>query len=165
MARRWRIRLLIAAIAVPLLILGLDSVQTIHWVGSTDLEIEFAITDAVTGSSIQGARVEVQSEGGFYAERMKQDFVLVADTEGFARKICGQSMCFGTESGLRLTNTFLVHLPWWRYRVVADGYEPSEWAEMDVIELRRQVRRAGKGKAKLLVPVSLHKKQIEPARE
>ena len=162
MARRWRIRLLIAAIALPLLVWGFDRVQTIYWVGSTDLEVEFVVTDAVTGGPIPGARVEVQSEGGFYEERDKQEFALVAGADGVARKECRRSMCFGTQSGLRFTNTFVVHLPWWRYRVVADGYDPTEWADLDVLELRRQVRRAGPGKSNLVVPVSLHKRHAEP---
>jgi len=158
MARRWRTLLLIAAIVVPLLLWGYDRVQTIYWVGSTDLEVEFAITDAATGSPIPGSRIEVQSEGGFYEEQDKQEFVLVAGAHGVARKECRGSMCFGTQSGLRFTNTFVVHLPWWRYRVVSEGYEPTEWTDVDVLELRRQVRRTSPGKAGLVVPVSLPKR-------
>lgn len=155
--RRWKWLLLIAC-AVPLLVWCCDRFQTIQWVGHTNLEIDFAVTDATTGSPIRGARVEVQSEGGFYEENFKQDFVLTTDVGGNARRECRQSMCFGTESGLRFTDTFAVHLPYWRYRVVADGYEPIEWADLDVLELRRQVRRDGPGKAKLVVPVSLHRR-------
>jgi hypothetical protein len=162
MARRWRIRLLISAVALPLLVWGFDRVQTIYWVGSTDLEVEFAITDAATGRSVPGAWVEVQSEGGFYEERDKQEFALVSGADGVARKECRDSMCFGTRSGLRFTDTFVVHLPWWRYRVVAEAYHPTAWANLDVLELRRQVRRAGPGKASLVVPVSLHKRPVEP---
>jgi hypothetical protein len=157
MARRWWKRLLVAAVVLPLLVWGCDSVQTIYWVGSTDLEVEFAVTDSATGSTIPDARVEVQSEGGFYEERDKQEFVLIAGADGVARKECHGSMCFGTQSGLRFTNTFVVHLPWWRYRVVAEGFDPTEWDNLDVLEQRRQVRRAGPGRAKLVVPVSLHK--------
>lgn len=157
MARRWWICVLAGAIAVPLLVWGFDRVQMIRWVGSTDLEVEFTVIDAATGNPIHGARIEVQSEGGFYVERDKQEFVLVAGPEGVARKVCQRSMCFGTQSGLRFTDTFVVHLPWWQFRVVADGYEPRERTELDGPEYVRQVRRAGPGKAKLVVPVSLHK--------
>jgi hypothetical protein len=162
MARRWWKRLLVAAVVLPLLVWGCDRFQTIYWVGSTDLEVEFAVTDAATGGPLPGSRVEVQSEGGFYAEDFKQEFALTADAGGSARKECPRSMCFGTQSGLRFTDTFVVHLPFWRYRGVAEGYESSEWADLDVLELRRQVRRAGPGKAKLVVPVSLHKRHAEP---
>lgn len=162
MSRRWWTRLLIAAVVLPLLVWGCDYVQTIHWVGSTDLEVEFVITDAATGGPVPGSRVEVQSEGGFYEERDKQEFVLATGADGVARKECRESICFGTQSGLRFTNTYVVHLPWWRYRVVAEGYTSTAWDELDVLELRRQVRRAGPAKANLAVPVSLHKKHAEP---
>src|SRR5436190_1799331 len=72
----------------------------------------------------RGARVEVQSEGGFYDERERREFVLIADDDGVARKDCRNSMCFGTQSRLRLTDTYVVHLPWFKsYR------EPlNDWA-------------------------------------
>jgi hypothetical protein len=162
MARRWRIRLQITVVALPLLAWGFDRVQTIYWVGSTDLQVEFAVIDSDTGGPVPGARVEVQSEGGFSEERDRQEFALVAGADGVARKKCRDSMCFGTRSGLRFTDTFVVHLPWWRYRVVADGYRPTAWANLDVLEPRRQARRVGPGKANLVVPVSLHKGPADP---
>jgi hypothetical protein len=67
-------------------------------------------------------------------------------------------MCCGT-SGL-FTDTFGVHLPWWRFRVVADEYEPGRWTEL-VAEYAGQARRAGRGKAKLVVPVTVHKRPAE----
>lgn len=156
--RRWKL-LLITLIVVPLLVWGCDSVQKIYWVGSTDLEVEFAITDWATGTPVPGGQVEVQSEGGFYEERDKQEFVLVAGADGLACKECRRIMCFGTRSGLGFTDTFVVHLPWWRFRAVADGYEPGEWIDLDVQEYIRQARRAGPGKAKLVVPVTMHKRR------
>jgi hypothetical protein len=158
MARRWRILLLIVVIAPPLLVLGYDGFRTIMWVGSTDLDVEFVVTDSTSGLPIPGARIEVQSEGGFYEKKHKQEFVLVAGDDGVARKLCRNSMCFGTRSGLRFTDTFVVHLPFWRYRVVAEGYTPTELAELDVLEQRRLVRRAGPGKSELSVPTSLQKR-------
>ena len=162
--RRWK-RLLVAAVVLLLLVWGCDVVQTIGWVGFTDLEVEFAVTDADTGSPVAGTRVEVQSEGGFYEKLDKQEFVLVAGADGAARKECPNSMCFGTRSGLRFTDTFVVHLPWWRYRVFAEGYDPTEWNDLDVPELRRQVRRAGPGKAEFVVPVSMHKRPPNLAQQ
>lgn len=159
MARRWWKRLLVAAVVLPLLVWGCDRVQTIRWVGSTDLDVVFAVTDVSNGSPVPGARVEVQSEGGLYAEPDKQQFVLVAGADGVARKECQQSMCFGTQSGLGFTNTFVVHLPWWRFRVVADGFKSGEWIDLDVPEYIRQVQRTGPGKTVLVVPVSLLKRR------
>jgi hypothetical protein len=161
MARRSLKWLLIVLFVVPLLVWGCDRLQTIYWVGSTDLEVKFAIINADTGDPIPGARVEVHSEGGFYEERGKQEFDLVADASGVARKECRKSMCFGARSGLGFTDTFAVHLPWWRYRVSAEGFEPSEWAELDAPEFRRRARRVGPGEAILVVPESLHRMHAE----
>jgi hypothetical protein len=155
MARRRLMWLLLALIAAPLLVCGYDSLNTIYWVGSTDLEVEFDVTAVGSGAPVPGAQVEVQSEGGFYEEDTKQAFVLDADANGVARKDCRDSMCFGTQSGLRFTDTFDVHLPWWRFRVAAPGYEPSEWVNLDVMEYVRQVRQVGPRRARLVVPVSL----------
>jgi hypothetical protein len=156
--------LLIAFIAGPLVIWAYDRFEMMHWVGYTDLEVEFAITDAATGGPIPGARVEVQSDGGFFEEQDKREFTLIADTVGVARKECRQSMCFGSRSGLGLTtDTFGVHLPWWRFRAVAGGYEPSECTELGVPQHLGQVQRPGAGRAKLVVPVLLARREAEPA--
>jgi len=129
----------------------------ICWVGSTDLIVEFAISEAVAGSPVQGARVEVKSEGGLYAENFEQVFELVTDADGAARNECLRRMCCGTTSGLGITNTYSVHLPWWRFRVVAMGYESTDWADLNVHEMQQNVRRLGPGKARLVVPVMLRK--------
>jgi hypothetical protein len=164
MTRRWCKRLLLGALAGALLVVGYDRVQGIHWVGSTDLEVEFTVTDAATGSPIPGARVEIQqAKGGFYEDRDEKEFVLISDDDGQARRDCRQSMCFGTQSGLAFTDTFAVHLPYWRFRVVAAGFEPSKWTELDELRYRRQARRAGSGKSKLMVSISLQKGGAEPA--
>lgn len=155
MARRWWKRLLIAAGAVLPLVVVYDRFLMIRWVGSTDLEVELVVTEAGTGSPIPGARVEVQSEGGFYEERERQEFALLADDAGVARKVCRESMCFGSTSGLGFTDTYAVHLPFRRVRVVAPGYEPGEWMDLDVLDDRRAVQRVGPRRAKLVVPVSL----------
>src|SRR5262245_46450819 len=107
------------ACMVLVLLRAYDRAQMYAWVGQTDLEVEFVVTDAGSGNPIPGARVEVKSEGGLYAERDKQEFALVADADGKARKVCRDSMCFGKVSGLRFTDTYSVHLPYWRFRVVA----------------------------------------------
>ena len=142
---------------VPLIVIGCDRIQSVRWVGTTDLTVEFVVMDAVTGEPVHGARIEVQSEGGVYAEDTKQDFVLVADPKNEARKICRDSMCFGSRSGLGFTDTFTVHLPWWHFRALADSYEPSGWTYLDVPEFGRRTVRDGVGKSKLIVQVPLRK--------
>lgn len=156
MIRRWWKWLFAIALA-GLLVWGFDRVMMIYWVGSTDLVVEFAVTQADSDRPIPGARVEVQSEGGFYEERDKQQFALLADAGGMARKECRSSMCFGTVSGLGFTNTYRVHLPWWRFRVSAAGYRPSEWEALDVPEYGREVERVGSGKARLVVRARLQR--------
>ena len=158
MARRWWKRLLLAFGVLFLLAWGYDYFCMIYWVGNTDLEIEFAVTDGINGSSISGARVEVHSAGGFYEENYKQEFVLVADDDGVARRECRQCMCCGEQSGLRFTDTFAVYVPCWRFRVVADGYEPGEWIDLNIVEYARRARRTGPGTSKLVVPVLLRKR-------
>jgi hypothetical protein len=164
MPRRWW-KWLIALGLIPLFVWGYDRFQMIYWVGSTDLEVEFAVTEAGSGKPIPGARIDVQSEGSFYEERDTQVFVLHADASGMARKECRQSMCFGTQSNLRFTDTFVVHLPWWLFQVSADGYLTNEWVNLNEWEYAQQVQRAAPGKAKLVVRVSLQKRPTERSAE
>jgi hypothetical protein len=149
MSRRRLKWLVIAVCAVSLLGLAYDRLWAIHWVGSTDLEVEFVVTEARSSAAIPGARVEIQSDGGFYEERDKQEFALVTDLDGVARKVCVDSMCSGSRSGLGFTDTFAVHLPFWRFRVVADGYKPTVLGSLDVPEFQRQARRTSPHTANL----------------
>lgn len=152
--RRWLWLVVSAVVGVPLLLLGYDRVFGMHWVGGTDLEVEFAVADAITGRPVPGAAVEVQSAGGFYAEDYVQEFTLEADAGGSARKVCRNTMCAGTRSGLGMTDTFGTHLPHWRYRVTAAGYEPTDpiWITHGP---GRAAERTGPGCSRLVVPVAL----------
>lgn len=156
MAHCWQKWLAMGVIAVPLCVWGYDRVLVIHWVGHTDLDVEFSISDAATGAPIRGARVEIQqTAGGYYEDRDEKGYMLASGDDGLARKVCRSSMCFGTRSGLGFTDTFVVHLPVWRFQAVANGYEPSQWTELDVPHYLQQVRQSGPGEAKLAVAVSL----------
>jgi hypothetical protein len=154
--------LVLAAIVVVLGMLLLPAIQRAHWVGSTDLEIEYIVTDAVTGELIKGATITVHAEGGDCAEREKQRFSLVTDATGSVNRLCKGCMCFGT-SGWNI-DTYVVHLPWWYYQVTAEGYSTTAWTELDVIENVRNVLR-GNPAAKLVVPIMLTKKAPEPAND
>jgi hypothetical protein len=156
MARRWKWLSFIAC-AVPLAALAYDRSEVMSWVGHTDLEVEFAVAEAGSGTPVPGVRVEVKSDGGFYEEREKQEFVLVAAADGVARKVCRGSMCFGRQSRLGLTDTYAVHRPFWRFRVTAPGYEPTDWAGLDDPEFKRPVQEVGPRRARLIVPVSLRR--------
>src|SRR5262245_27701282 len=108
--RRWTWLLILSA--VRLHVWAYDRMAPGSWVVGTDLEVECVVTEAGSDRPIAGARVDVQSEGGFYEERDEKKFVLTVDADGVARKVCHQSMCFGTSSGLGFSNSFAVHLPW-----------------------------------------------------
>jgi hypothetical protein len=153
--RRWKWLLAIALI--PIGIRCYDRFQRICWVGDTDLTIEFVVSDLDSANPIPKAKIHIHSEGGFYKKRDEKDFVLITDEEGKVEKVCRDSMCFGTQSGLKFTDTYVVHLPWWQYRVSAEGYTTTNLIELDVMELVRQVQRIGPGQSKLVVRIPLQK--------
>jgi len=141
--------------AVVLGAFGFDRCQRVCWVGATDLEIEFMVIETDTGQPIERADIAVVSEGGFYTEHEEKQLNLETNGDGTADRTCHNSMCFGTQSGLRFTNTYVVHLPWWYFQVSAPGYQTTDWTYLDSHEYQRQVQRLGPGKAKLVVPIIL----------
>jgi hypothetical protein len=160
MARHWWIWLSLLACGLLVITCVYDRVELIAWVGATDLDVEFVITDADSGAPLPGARVEIHSEGGLLAhEESKGDFVLIVDEDGVAQKARPRCMCHGDRSGLGFTNSFAIHTPWWRFRAVAAGYETPEWAWLDSIDHSRQLQRLGPGRTKLVVPISLTKRE------
>jgi hypothetical protein len=135
-------RLVVGLILVALGLLLLPALQTCHWVGHTDLEVEFVVRDAATGQPVPGATLQVHSEGGLWAKRERQDFTLVADPAGSVKRLCKDCLC--------------VHLPWWVYQAKAPGYRPSALLELDVSENVRQVQR-GRPSARLVLPIPLER--------
>jgi hypothetical protein len=153
---RW---LVVGLILTVVVLLFLPPHKRVRWVGSTELEIEFTVADATTNVPIAGATIQVHSAGGFYAERDPQDFALITDKAGHAKRLCKDCMCYGT-SGWNIY-TFFVHLPWWFYRVSARGYAGSELTALDIGENVRRVQR-GKPAARLVVPIRLEKLPANP---
>ncbi|MCI0643164.1 MAG: DUF4198 domain-containing protein [Gemmataceae bacterium] len=160
MAKRWR-WLLVGVALLAIAVWGFDAIRTIYWVGSTDLHIHFEVSDADSGKPVENAEIYVQSEGGFYKDRDEKAFTLTTDRDGIASGLCRDSMCFGTRSGLRFTDTFRVYLPWWRFQVIAEGYEPHKSTYLDIDEYICQVQRTQTGTAKLTVPISIKKSRTE----
>src|SRR5262249_48273690 len=147
MKRFWLCLAPFVVIAVAILIY--DSFR-IAWVGHTDLEIEFRIMSADTGESIEGAAIAVkQDAGGFCEDTSAREFELHTDQDGKAQRVAKSCMCFGTQSRLKFTDTYAVHLPSWRFRVSADGYRPSATQDLDVPEYIRKTKRAAPGTARL----------------
>jgi hypothetical protein len=159
MSRQWKLLLAGVIAAVPLLVAwGYDRLQTMSWVGYTDLEVEFAVTDAETGVAIEGATInQVNSEGGTYHEEGEKSFSLNTDARGFARRTCTRVMCSGGHSGLGFEETYTVDLPWWYYRISAPGYETTSVISLNEIENVRRVQRIGRGQAKLVAPTAIRK--------
>jgi len=154
MARRWW-KWLLLVVCVPLLY---DRTEMADWVGSTDLEVAFAVTEADSGKPIPNARVEIHMEFGSYeGRREERDFVLVTNADGVAQKECRNNMCTGMQSGLRFTDTYSVDVPGWHLRVTALGFEPSERVWLYESKWIRQVQRVDPHRNKLMVPVSLTK--------
>ena len=78
---------------------------------------------------------DAQSEDRFRDEPEKHAMALVADSDGVARTECPRCMCFRTRSRLKFTDTYVSHLPDWRFRVIADGWNPTEWVDLDTPEV------------------------------
>jgi hypothetical protein len=153
LARRWRVLIALATLPVAaglFLILGRGA----HWVGRTDLRIEIVVTDADTGSPIEGATIHVQTEsGGFCREQDGPDFAMAVGRDGSVSRLYHQCMCFGTKTLMR--DSWSVHLPSWAFWATAPGYMDG-----DVTDLGRshhRVRRGHGGPATLVVPVALHR--------
>lgn len=129
--------------------------QTVKWVGRTDLEICFVVTDAASGQPIPGATVQVRVDpGGFCDDCKVGSFTIEADRNGDARQVCTNCMCFGSRGCFE--NSYVVHLPCWWVSGKATGYQMSEPDYIDVPENIRQTRR-GKPFATVVIPVRLHK--------
>jgi hypothetical protein len=126
---------------------------SVKWVGHADLKVRFAVVDAATGEPIPGAKVHIQAErGGLCAECAAREFTLTADNDGHAEELCTSCMCFGSRS--LFENTWFIHLPWWRFHVTADGYEPMAATNLNRPEYMQLAER-GYPTAHLTVPVWL----------
>jgi hypothetical protein len=144
------VTVVVACIAfIPLL-------QSRKWVGHTDLDIRFDVTDGVTGAAIKDAIVQVRAErGGFCEDREERQFDLATDDCGHAQYLCKNCMCFGSR-GL-FEDTFAIHLPWWWFQVTAPGYVSTKSAYLDVPERVREVKR-GDTRATLNIEIALQRK-------
>lgn len=156
--KRWARRLVVVLLVVVVLLLLAPLTQTICWVGYTDLEVEFVVSDDEDERPIQGATVSIFAQkGGFCDEREEQQFSLTTDSEGVAKRVARGCMCFGTKNW-RL-DTFAFHLPYWWFRASAPGYVTSKSEfldDMETMKYARQVRR-GEGMAHLTVRIRLRR--------
>jgi hypothetical protein len=150
---------LLAVGFILLLILG----RTVTWVGHTDLEVCFVVTDADTGQPIPEAIVHIRAEpSGFCDDTAESQFTITPDSNGRAKYVCTNCMCFGSK-GL-LEDTYAVHLPWWWFHATASQYSATAPAYLDVPENVKRVQR-GAPFATITVPIRLPRKTAERSDE
>lgn len=129
--------------------------QTMKWVGHTDLEVRFIVTDAVTDRPIRNATIYIRAEsGGFCDDPLQLEFTIATDENGEAKQLATNCMCFGSKGTFE--DTFASHLPQWSFHATAAGYSKTDPAYLNVSEYSRQVQR-GDPFATLLVPIGLQK--------
>ena len=126
MARRWMKRLIIVGLSMAALLLLYDRALMMLGVGSTDLMIVLVVVDADSGDPISNAQIEVYPEG-----RRNDPFTMTTNTEGVATELCRETITTSRESGLGLTFTETVAVPWRRYQIHAEGYLVSDLIELD----------------------------------
>jgi hypothetical protein len=149
----WRAFIFVAGIVVAIGLFGSVGTTT-YWVGQTDLQIEFVVTDADTRRPIGGATVHVHSELGFCLEKDGQDFTMKTDAEGRIIRLYHHCMSGGRESWIR--KTWGVSLPLWMFHATAPGFADGEKIDLRA-RYHRQVRRGDGGPATLVVPIALRK--------
>lgn len=148
--------LLLAGILLLVGGLVFDRFEEVLWVGSGQLEVEFAITDADSGRPIAGASVNAfNPESGIRGRKCDEPFFGITDENGMARKTCEDCTTTGRSSGLRWTDTASICLPSWAFTVSADGYQSTE--ARGIGEISRHPHKLGPRHYRLVVPVSLHK--------
>ena len=138
-----------AAVGLLLLYLALSSVQTIAWVGSKDLEVEFVIADAGTGRPVPGAAVQFYNPhpSSLCGEEYREaEFRRSADEGGRVRLLCRQCMCSGHKNWYE--DTFSIHLPEWYFVVTAAvglsaAVQLGRQLEANAVDVRDLARRLG----------------------
>lgn len=148
----------LSAIGVPVL-LGTGIVAllgaTTKWVGHTDLEIRFVVTDVDSGRPVPNASVQVRTESSGRCDNLPaREFTLTTDENGQAWQAVKGCTCYGSEGAFE--NTFVSYLPQWSFRVTANNYSSAEVASLELTENARQVTR-GPPFATLCVPIRLRK--------
>lgn len=154
----WRV---VCRFALMLPVIGLAVVLasplyiSTKWVGHADLRVRFAVVDAATAQPIPGAKVHIQAErGGHCADCEAREFTLTTESNGHAEELVTQCLTFGSRSFWE--NTWFIHLPWWQFRISADGYEPGASTNLDQPQYLQLAER-GYPTAHLTVPVKLQR--------
>src|SRR5947207_2815681 len=113
--------LLVGLALVALAVVLYDRTHIIRWVGSTELTVEFVVTNADTGQPIDGAEIVATNP----ENQRELPLRWKTDRDGVARW-SGQTTCAGAQSGLRFTDTYSVRPSPWFVSVTAPGYQNLE---------------------------------------
>ena len=149
---------LIVGVVIALLVLLYDAMGVIRWIGSTELTIEFVVTDAQTGQPLPGAEVYLEAESGWDFEGNERSLRVTADAEGRVRRGIPNNTCVGSCSNLRLLrDTRAVYVPSWRVTCRASGYQENDPFWLPELPHRQNVRQVGPRKDILIVPIALRK--------
>ena len=146
-------KVLLVAGLLGLGVLIYDAMGKIAWVGSTELMIEFVVTDADTGQPLERAELEVYDE--VPARGHDSFFRLTTDSDGRARQE-RRRMTAGRQSNLRLLyDSRSVNIPSWRIVCAAPGYKRSEPFWLPESTHRHNVERLGPERDRLVVLIAL----------
>lgn len=125
------------------------------WVGHTDLQVRFLVTDAASGAPVPNATLHVRAEaGGFCADRDPRQFTIATDSKGVATQTSKQCMCFGKRGMFQ--DSFGMHLPRWHCHASARGFAPSVPVSLEAPEYARRIKRL-RTNVELTVVLHLHK--------
>lgn len=129
--------------------------QSKKWVGHTDLEVRFIVTDAETGRPVAHATIHIRAEsGGFCDDPQSAKFTIKTDKNGHAKRLATNCECFGSRGTFE--DTFGSHVPPWSFHASAAGYSATIPADLDVRKHARRVQRGGPF-ATLSVPIRLRR--------
>ncbi|WP_010586814.1 hypothetical protein [Schlesneria paludicola] len=146
----------ITGMLVVATILLLPLLQGVRWVGRTDLEVRFLLTDRETGQPIPNATIHVRTgPGGFCRDRETREFTIVTDAHGNAKQMCEECMCSGSRSTFE--NTYNVHLPRWRFYATAIDYSATDPTDL---EFGNTVQKVQRGDSFAVISLSIRLQKI-----
>jgi hypothetical protein len=122
-----KFRLIVVGLAVTglALLLSPPYSQPTYALASTNLEMEFQVTDAESGEAVPQASIELMTEDRKENGLGQQVIRLVTDAQGKARFVHENNSCEDVIRPRRKTVT-LIDLTWASVNVSAAGYRPVE---------------------------------------
>ena len=150
------------SIVMGVLALGFLCGQRVDSIGGTNLHIDFLIVDADSSEPIANAQIHIRCASGCWYDGAEMDmekpFTLQTDAAGMAHRLCRDNWWVTNHSCWNFSNAYLVWIPGWEVRVLADGFKPGPAMDMGE-EYRGQVKHEGELQDRLSVRISLHKRR------